>query len=296
MKQFRQCILIYRNDTRSGLGNPIPEENEREHILDAPDTYIGSVEQSEQTIYVMDSKDDTIRLLETDKVVDGLYKIFDEAIVNARDHATRMKILADKPGNHQVSYIDVALNEDGSICVVNDGNGIDIEQHPEHKLWIPEMIFAHLRTSTNYKKDEKRIVGGKNGFGVKLAFIWSEWGYVETVDHIRKLKYHQNFRDNLSVIEKPTVTKCSTKPYTKIVFKPDYKRFGLAGLSPIMYDLFKRRVYDIAAVTDKALKVKFDSKIIAVRSFPQYIDLYIERKKMLHAYVKLRTKDGILCL
>ena len=104
----------------SNLATQYQKKNEREHILDAPDTYIGSVEQSEQNVFTMNAKDDTIHLVETDKIVDGLYKIFDEAIVNARDHATRMKTLADKPGNHQVTYIDVALNDDGSICVVND--------------------------------------------------------------------------------------------------------------------------------------------------------------------------------
>ena len=39
--------------------------------------------------------------------------------------------------------------------MINDGNGIDIAKHPEYDLWIPEMIFGHLRTSTNYNKDEK---------------------------------------------------------------------------------------------------------------------------------------------
>ena len=79
----------------------------------------------------------------------------------------------------------------------NDGNGIDVAKHPENKLWIPEMIFGHLRTSTNYNKDEKKIVGGKNGFGFKLVLIYSKWGKIETVDHTRGKKYKQTFRDNL---------------------------------------------------------------------------------------------------
>ena len=56
--------------------------------------------------------------------------------------------------------------------MTNDGNGIDIEKHPEYDIWIPEMIFGHMRTSTNYDKSEKKIVGGKNGFGFKLVLIW----------------------------------------------------------------------------------------------------------------------------
>jgi DNA topoisomerase-2 len=71
------------------------------------------------------------------------------------------------------------------ISFENDGNGVDVVKHPEYDLWIPEMIFGHLRTSTNYDKTEKKIVGGKNGFGFKLVLIWSEFGSIETIDHVR---------------------------------------------------------------------------------------------------------------
>ena len=94
------------------------------------------------------------------------------------------------------------------------------------------MIFGHLRTSTNYDKTEKKIVGGKNGFGFKLVLIWSTFGSVETVDHVRGLKYYQEFKNNLDTIEKPKITKCSkTKPYTKITFKPDYSRLGITCMA-----------------------------------------------------------------
>ena len=82
--------------------------------------------------------------------------------------------------------------------MLNDGDGIDIAKHPEHELFgFLKLIFGHLRTSTNYDKDEKKIVGGKNGFGFKLVLIYSKWGEIETVDHTRKLKYVQRFENNL---------------------------------------------------------------------------------------------------
>ena len=84
--------------------------------------------------------------------------------------------------------------------MLNDGNGIDVEKHPEHNIYIPEMIFGHLMTSTNYKKNAKKITGGKNGFGFKLVLIYSTWGRIETVDHIRGKKYVQEFKNNLSTI------------------------------------------------------------------------------------------------
>jgi len=101
---------------------------------------------------------------------------------------------------------------------------------------------------------------------------------VETVDHIRGLKYVQEFSNNLDVIGKPSITKCKTKPYTKITFKPDYARLGLSGLSSSMIQLLKKRVYDISAVTDKSLKVKYNQQLVPVKNFQQYIDLYIGAK------------------
>ena len=205
-------------------------------------------------------------------------------MVNMRDHVVRQaQALADgKPNAIPVTTLEIEIDAaDGTIHMTNDGNGIDVAQHPEHKLWIPEMIFGHLRTSTNYDENKKeKIVGGKNGFGFKLVLIWSVWGRVETVDHVRGLKYIQEFRNNLNEIVPPVVTKTKVKPYTRVSFRPDYARFGLPSnnLTPDMLALFLKRTYDIAAVTDKTVKVKYNGSIIPVRHFQQYVDLYIGGK------------------
>jgi DNA topoisomerase-2 len=171
------------------------------------------------------------------------------------------------------------VDDDGTIHMYNDGNGIDVAQHPEYKIWIPEMIFGHLRTSTNYdEKKKEKIVGGKNGFGFKLVLIWSTWGKVETIDHVRGLKYVQEFKNNLTEIGKPSITKCKNKPYTKVSFKPDYQRLGIDGLTSDMLALFKKRVYDISAVTDKRIKVKYNGELVPCKNFEQYVDLYVGNK------------------
>ena len=220
------------------------------------------------------------------KVVPGLYKCLDEIIVNSKDHVTRMNQKIEKmqsikkEHDHKpVTTIDVSVSkESGVLSVMNDGDGIDVEKHPEYNIWIPEMVFGHLRTSTNYKKDETKIVGGKNGFGVKLVFIYSKWAKIETVDHIRGLKYVQEFKDNLSVIEKPKVTKCKGKPYTKVSWLPDYERFGLVGLTDDMDSIFYKRCIDISAITGKTVKVKYNVTLIGVKTFEQYIELFAGNK------------------
>jgi len=266
-----------------GLANKYQQKTDKQHILDNPDTYIGSVEKVEADLWILKSEENEEKIVEKNMTyIPGLFKLFDEGIVNCRDHVIRMKtaIEAGQPNCIPVSYIDISIQDDGTVVMINDGNGIDVAQHPEYKVWIPELIFGHLRTSTNYNKDEKKIVGGKNGFGFKLVLIWSTYGSVETVDHVRGLKYVQEFKNNLDEICSPTITKCKNKPYTKITFKPDYKRLGINGLTPDLIALLKKRVYDISAVTDKTLKVKYNSQLVPVKNFQQYIDLYIGEKSL----------------
>ena len=261
------------------LAEKYQQKTDKEHILANPDTYIGSVENVEADMWLF-NKDSQKIIQKSVQYIPGLYKLFDEGIVNCRDHVVRMKqaIKDKKADSLPVSYIDIGIQDDGTITMTNDGNGIDVAMHPEYNIWIPELIFGHLRTSTNYNKNEKKIVGGKNGFGFKLVLIWSTEGSIETVDHIRGLKYTQAFSNNLDTINKPKVTKCKNKPYTKITFKPDYSRFGVDGLTPDMVNILIKRIYDVAAVTEKNIKVKYNSQQVSVKTFQQYIDMYVGSK------------------
>ena len=261
------------------LAQKYQKKTDRQHILDTPDTYIGSIEEDEIWDWVLNENG---RMgWGKIKTVPGLYKCFDEGVVNARDHRVRLqeKIKKGDKSVKPVTTIDISVDQEtGVISIMNDGDGIDVAKHPEHKMWIPEMIFGHLRTSTNYKKDEDKIVGGKNGFGFKLVLIYSLWGKIETVDANRGLKYSQEFKDNLSVIGKPSVRKSQRSPYTKVSFLLDYKRFGLEKLTSDMFNIIKKRTLDIAAVTDKTVRVRWNGKVLPVRSFENYIDCYIGKK------------------
>ena len=259
----------------SKLSKQYQKKTDKEHILDNPDTYIGSVENVDSNLWLYNNEK---IITKTINYIPGLYKLFDEGIVNCRDHVIRMQQQKTSGTAYQVNKIEINVDDDGTIHMLNDGNGIDVAKHPEYDLWIPEMIFGHLRTSTNYNKDEKKIVGGKNGFGFKLVLIWSLFGEIETVDHVRKLKYVQKFSNNLDNIEPPKITKCSSKPYTKVSFKPDYVRFGIPSLNTDMKQLFHKRVIDVSAITPKNVKVKFNNELIPVKTFEQYIDLYVGSK------------------
>lgn len=41
----------------------------------------------------------------------------------------------------------------------NNGDGVPVEVHKEEGVYVPELIFGHLLTSSNYNDDEKKVRG-----------------------------------------------------------------------------------------------------------------------------------------
>lgn len=64
------------------------KKSQLEHILLRPDTYIGSVEPVREMMWVFD-KENEMMIQKEIKYVPGLYKIFDEILVNAADNKQR---------------------------------------------------------------------------------------------------------------------------------------------------------------------------------------------------------------
>jgi len=138
------------------------KKTQLEHILLRPDTYIGSVERCTQKLWVKDP--DSEILTERDcSFVPGLYKIFDEILVNAADNKRR-----DSSMREMRVEIDASS---GRISIRNDGKGIPVELHEEHGVYIPEMVFGHLLTGENFDDSEQRIVGGRNGVSCSPPFL-----------------------------------------------------------------------------------------------------------------------------
>lgn len=240
--------------------------SQREHILQLSDSYIGSVALTTERKPVVQEEKIIFRDV---TYTPGLYKIFDEIIVNARDHKVR---------DDELKHIKVDISGD-SITVLNDGSGIEVAKHEEHDMYVPELIFGNLLTSANYDTSETdRTVGGRNGFGAKLTNIFSTVFIVETVDATRKKRYAQTWRNNMTIIEKPKITSCSTKPYTKITFTPDFPRFELQGMTDDIRAIFEKRVYDLAASTPSDVIVTLNGKVIKMKGFDKYVDYWLGSK------------------
>jgi DNA topoisomerase-2 len=273
----------------ANLASKYKRLDHREHILQRPQMYIGSVDTDVYKTWV--STANGFELKDT-AYVPGLYKIFDEILVNAIDHVTRLK--NDVQTKHQVRNIKVTIDKsDGVIEVWNDGDGIDVECHPEHKIYIPELIFGHLLTSANYNDAEEKTIGGQNGIGAKACNVFSKSFTIETVDAKRKKQYTQNFSANMSSKTTPIVKSCSTKPYTSIRFLPDYARFGCKGLTDEMHALLLKRVYDACAVTPNDVAVWMNGNKIEQKTFERYVDLYIGGKNSVEGANNVRVYERL---
>lgn len=272
----------------AAIANKYKKLEGREHVLTRPGMYVGSIEEDNHTTWVYNTEEKKM-IKRSLKYIAGLYKIFDEILVNAIDHVVRLK--SDSECKHNVKTIKVTIDKvNGVIDVFNDGEGIEVVKHPEYNIYIPELIFGNLLTSTNYDDKEEKIIGGQNGLGSKIASIFSKWFELETVDSKRKLLYNQRFEENMSVIRQPNIEKYTKKPYTRIRFHPDYARFGLSGLTDDMYDIMVKRVYDACAVTDNDITIYLNEEKLEYKNFENYVNLYLGDKNS-HTRVAEKIND-----
>ena len=236
-----------------------------EQILHRPDTYIGSIEKEDGDEWVWDMK--TNRMVKRRVTfVPGLLKIFDEILVNASDNAQR-----------DMNTKTIKVNIDASnnmISIWNDGESIPIQQHSEYKCYVPELIFGHLLTSSNYDDSKDKTTGGRNGYGAKLANIFSVLFRVETND--TKQTYVQEWTNNMNDCSQPKIrSKKKNVSFTKVIFQPDLKRFGMeeTGLDEDIVAMMAKRVVDIAGSFPR-LNVYLNNQKVKINTFKGYVRLF----------------------
>ncbi|MED6185751.1 DNA topoisomerase 2 [Stylosanthes scabra] len=255
----------------NGNGKTIEEmyqkKTQLEHILLRPDTYVGSIEKHTQSLWIYNDNNEMVYRSIT--YVPGLYKIFDEILVNAADNKQR-----DPSMNSLKVTIDP---EENLITVFNNGDGVPVEIHQEEKVYVPELIFGHLLTSSNYDDNVKKTTGGRNGYGAKLTNIFSTQFVIETADGKRQKKYKQVFSGNMGKKSEPEITKCKAgENWTKVSFKPDLEKFKMSYLEEDVVALMKKRVVDLAGCLGKTVKVELNGQLIRIKSFREYADLYLK--------------------
>ncbi|KAI8635207.1 DNA topoisomerase [Xylariaceae sp. FL1651] len=235
-----------------------------EHIIKRPDTYIGSVERTEQPMWIFNKETLQMELRPKVSFVPGLYKIFDEILVNAADNKQR---------DPSMTYMKIHINrEEGFISVENNGKGIPVEIHDKEKVYIPELVFGHLLAGSNFDDGEKKTVGGRNGYGAKLCNVFSTEFTLECQDSKNGKRYKQTWRDNMSKMDKAKISSSKSNDFVRVTFRPDWSKFGMSAIDDDLESLLYRRVYDMAG-TVRGVKVYLNDDYIKL-DFKKYCEMY----------------------
>ena len=239
------------------------KEDLREHVLARPDTYLGN--------FVTDKYN--VSIVRDGKIIQEtvLYNpAFERAVIevgsNCVDNVWRSCQFGQKCTAIRFEHL-----ADGSLSFWNDGLTIPVQQSKIPKLkdmYNPSIVFGVFMSSTNYNDDEKRRSSGRNGYGSKLCNTFAKSFTVETQDETRGLHFIQTWRENMSIIEPPVVTKRSGKGFTKVSWLPDYSRFKMTGLTNPVIGLIRKYLYDIAMLTK--VPVYCNSVLIPVKSLVDY--------------------------
>lgn len=240
-----------------------------EHVLKRPDTYIGSRDKATEPMWIWDVE--LKEMVHKDVTyVPGLFKIFDEILVNAADNKQR-----DPKG---CNTIKISIEpENNRISVFNNGRGIDVTEHREHSMWVPQLIFGELLTGDNYDDEAEKVTGGRNGYGAKLCNIYSKSFTVETSSEKYKKSFKMEWRNNMNFGKtmdpnKAVIKPATKKDFTKITFEPDLEKFGIPALDNDHVGIFTRRAYDIAATT--GCNVYVNDEKLPVKGFKEYCELF----------------------
>ncbi|CAJ0834888.1 10757_t:CDS:2, partial [Entrophospora sp. SA101] len=130
-----------------------------EHVLKRPDTYVGSVEATTERQWIYNYQEDKLEHKEI-TYVPAFLRIFNEILVNAVDNKIRDPLM---------STIKVKFDKESKlISVYNNGKGILIGIHKELNVYVPEMLFGQLMTSSDHSNGRNGLDDAVNA-GTSLA-------------------------------------------------------------------------------------------------------------------------------
>ncbi len=126
--------------------------------------------------------------------------------------------------------IEVTLFKNGGVEVIDDGRGMPVDVHPQHKVSGVELILTRLHAGGKFDNENYSFSGGLHGVGVSVVNALSEWLEVE-VKRDGKL-HQQNYakgkpKGKLKAVD--TVGKRNTG--TTIRFLPEASYFDSANIS-----------------------------------------------------------------
>ena len=122
------------------------------------------------------------------------------------------------------SNIKVKIHKDGKIQVSDDGRGMPVDIHPEHKVSGVELILCKLHAGAKFSGEEYNFSGGLHGVGVSVVNALSESLRVNIKRDSKEYEMHFNNGDKKKEL-KEIGDVGARNSGTTITFKPNQKYF-----------------------------------------------------------------------
>lgn len=239
--------------------------SEQEHVLLRPARYLGDINTSTKRDWTIDRE---WKVQRGDIQHNPAFlKLFDEIISNSVDFSLTAEGKA-------LNVIRVTVDPAQGFIAVYDNGGIPVVQKVDQgeTLWIPDLIFGHLRSGSNFADAEDSLSTGQNGEGSSLVNIFSKRFDVETCDG--KNTFHISYLDNMKTKTVPQVAPVQGRTgYTTITYFPDLKLMGMAAIEPWAVDMLRRRCVEVAACNPQ-LRVFFNGENVRVSKFADFVGLF----------------------
>jgi len=160
----------------------------------------------------------------------GLHHLVYEVVDNSVDEAM----------NGHCDTIEITLHTDGSCSVKDNGRGIPIDNHPQHKVPAVEIVMTKLHAGGKFDSDTYKVSGGLHGVGVSVVNALSLWTKVEI--HRGGGIYTQSYKKG-NIDSKLKKIGESEDSGTTVRFKPDKTIFETIDFD---YQTLRNRLRELA--------------------------------------------------
>lgn len=204
----------------------------------------------------------------------GLHHLINEVVDNSIDEA-----LAG-----YCDYINVTINEDGSMTITDNGRGIPVDNHPKLNLPAVEVVLTKLHAGGKFDKDSYKVSGGLHGVGVScvngLSSKFSAEIHRDGEIYVMEFEYGKT----VTPLQKVGETDLTG---TKITFQPDETIFKQT--TDFHFDIIADRMRELAFLNPEITIELIDNREEdlkevfhyegGVKDFVRYLD---ENREPLH--------------
>ncbi len=202
----------------------------------------------------------------------GLHQMIYEAVDNSIDEAL---------AGH-CTTVNIAIHEDDSVTVKDNGRGIPVDDHPEEKKSAAEVILTTLHSGGKFDDNSYKVSGGLHGVGISVVNALSE--FLRLTIHRNNKTYVQDYKDSKPLNPLKEKSK-STSSGTEITFKPSKKYFTNIDYNA---ELLKKRFKELAFLNSgielhfKDERNNFEETYKYDGGIKEYIHELIKKKTPIH--------------